>query len=545
MDNICDMVGNCNVFTDTDFKVVANVPDRTRTQATYASNSSAILVANLSDTHSTRLSWRDQFNNPVVPVTGVKELVTDVVFTNNLGSDQIQTATTGDGVDFAFQDGIGDTLGGGALSNSNAKKVFVFTGSNVDDYAQGKIEVTLKSAVPTKNEYMDIGKNTSIYGSLPANLALTSLALTPNALPGYTSVGQNPKFEYISTPVDFRYTPSIIYNKIESLAPLVEGREKEVTLERAAFIDSQLTSHQLFVQPITSNLFLRFQNINLEGVGLRNEKFYIGTGNDSWPLGVFATVDENLQDAPFTGTSKILKLTPRTIGGISNTSTEVGLSTALRYKLGAKYVQLPGVQTGFTDYDGSRIVIYTPDPTVLDPISKITLAELDIRGLTQSKNTGNVTTGSAVSKFQDFSTISIADLKTDVNKSVEKLLAGKDRGNGVISGGSLNMTNLDFASSSNAGKGIHLEKETIMYVKDTDVILDCGGVCTITGKRSLIIENGNLFIKSDMKYADTNSILGLVLIGNKDGNKNIVRISENITNGVGIVYSEGPIVSAR
>ena len=84
-----------------------------------------------------------------------------------------------------------------------------------------------------------------------------------------------------------------------------------------------------------------------------------------------------------------------------------------------------------------------------------------------------------------------------------------------------------------------------MYVKDTDVVLDCGSVCEIDGKKSLIIENGNLFIKSDMKYANANSVLGLILIGNKDGTKNIVRISENITNGVGVLYSEGPIISAK
>ena len=165
---------------------------------------------------------------------------------------------------------------------------------------------------------------------------------------------------------------------------------------------------------------------------------------------MYSTGDENLQDAEFTGTSKLLKLTPRTIGGISNSDTEVGISTTLRYRLGSKYVQLPGVQTGFQNYDRSRDTVYSPGGTGLAPTSQITLAEIDIRGLTQSRNTtvDNVTTSSAETKFQDFSTISIADLKTDVNKAVEKLLAGKDRSAGII-GGTLTMGSLNFGDAQN------------------------------------------------------------------------------------------------
>lgn len=57
------------------------------------------------------------------------------------------------------------------------------------------------------------------------------------------------------------------------------------------------------------------------------------------------------------------------------------------------------------------------------------------------------------------------------------------------------------------------------------------------------MENGNLYINSNIKYANGNSILGIILLGNRDGTKSHLYVSEKITNVAAVAYAEGAVQS--
>lgn len=58
-----------------------------------------------------------------------------------------------------------------------------------------------------------------------------------------------------------------------------------------------------------------------------------------------------------------------------------------------------------------------------------------------------------------------------------------------------------------------------------------------------MVENGNLYLNSNIKYANGNSILGIILLGNKDGTKSHMYVSEKITNVAAVAYAEGAVQS--
>lgn len=194
-DWICDMVGNCNPFPNTEFRIVANVPDAAKTQ--YSATNATKKIANGSDEHFARVKWRDKYDNWVIPVKGVKKITTDVNFTNTLGLDQVtKTAsdsnyfTKGTGVDFFIEDGYNGTLGGAQHAAATEKKNFKFVTDEPSDFGMGETWIKLKSYVPTYAEYRDTRNNVSIYGTdvSRAKLDLNQVKLTVDAQNSYSSV---------------------------------------------------------------------------------------------------------------------------------------------------------------------------------------------------------------------------------------------------------------------------------------------------------------------------------------------------------------------
>jgi len=240
-----------------------------------------------------------------------------------------------------------------------------------------------------------------------------------------------------------------------------------------------------------------------------------------------------------------LKFFPKTIGGIGGDHRNIAFYSTLHYKIDTKEISLPSLQSGFKNYG----IHAWNDFTTKDNYStgsSVVLSEVDIRWISQTRDkkwgtawgTGSSTTDN---KFIDTSNITLFDLKTNINKNVATLLAWVDRS--ISTPTNPTITNLsDFTNAP----GTKLQNNQVLYFKDIDVTIACtSSPCTVTGKKTIIIERGNLFINSDMQYA-TNSVLGIILIGNTaNGSKSQLRISEEITNGVGIVYSDGPIVSVK
>lgn len=573
-DWICDMVGNCNPFQNTEFRIVANVPDASKTA--YTNTAATKKIANGADEHFVRVKWRDQYDNWVIPVKGVKTFTTDVNFTNSLGLDQVTTNasdsnyfTKGTGVDFFIEDGYGGTLGG-ATHSASEKKNFKYVSDDPADFGMGETWVKTTSSVPTYAEYRDNRIGSSIYGSdaTRGRLDLNQLKLTIAPQNSYTSVGQD-SFVCVGTSfecagskaqLNYAYEAPTYFSSLEKLEPIVENKQKDLDLVRTSTGSANpVTGYQLRTFLLTNNPFYFFYDFQLDGAGSkRDDKYFIAENNTGWPVSQYSTVDSdaNLNDVSFAGingsTTRQLSFIPKTVGGITNSAQNIALVSTLRYKVNGRYVQLPGVQVGLSSYDNAYTAQVSPASvaygSVYSTASKLTLSEIDIRGIVQSKNDGStngmnaVTTDSASTKFRDFSSITLYDVKTNIQKNVAALISGAKVSDGDLAGSKKTIS----TNFSAVAGGLKLQNNDVLYFKNGDVVIDCGGgdaVCDVTGKKTLIIENGNLYINSNIRYADNGSILGLILVGNKDGTKSHVYVSEKITNISAVAYAEGAVQS--
>jgi len=170
--------------------------------------------------------------------------------------------------------------------------------------------------------------------------------------------------------------------------------------------------------------------------------------------------------------------------------------------------------------------------------SNITISEIKIGWITQANNDTQVTTDN---KFIDSSKIKILDLKTNIHKNLSKLIMWQNKSDSEVSS-NITLIQNDFNNWFN--DWLVLKWWDVIYIKDKDIKIDCWNVCKISWKKTIIVENGNLIINSNMYYENNKSILWIILIWNTSSwDKSQLKISEHITNWVWVVYSEWPVLS--
>lgn len=546
-DMVCDMVWNCVSVNTPDIWVVANDISLANTTHNLGGNYSLGRVSNLSDSYTTTISLRDAYNNEIVPVSGVKQVVLSADFDNTLGSDQISDANRGDAASMTFKKwGNAIVTPPDTSSSTSGTNIFEHAMNVSSDFPSGRMDIVVQSAIPTYNEYTSANGDT-LYGSNTALLRLTKLAYKiNNTTNSYAWVGENvtPLDFAISNKPNYTFDPVIAFDSIQNIYPLIEGQEKDLTIRNIindAGNPALLNNYDLEGYFGSNNLFLDFKNIKLETNHVQNglNDYSILKSRGSSLSGYWELAKTNGIN------TTVLKFTPQSIGAVSNANTNIAFYSILKYNVGGKEVRLPGIQTGFNSF-GPKQPSAFGSTSNYDNNSSIVFAEIDVRGITQTNNDSGdaVTTTDSTTTFQDFSTITLFDLKTNIHQSVDTLLSGIDTNEGVVSGGSVILSSI---TNFPTNRGKFLQNGEILYLKDTDVTIDCWGTsanCSINGKRTLIIENGNLTLNSNLSYANSDSILGIILIGNTaNGDTSKLRINEEITNGVGVVYAEWPVVS--
>lgn len=559
-DNVCDMVWNCVVVPTPDFKVVANNPVITSNTSiwdalsgwtkhnlndSYNWNDSS-MRSNFFDTQISLVNFKDKYWNPILPVSGVKKINLNIAFNNTMWCNQISTIDREkwDCIDFSFKNDTSvldwPTFWPGEFKN------FWFNLTNANQFEDWKLVMEFKSAIPTKNEYVLKWSSGSLYWDFDVKLELKSLSIKISDVTGYNWVWESSWLE-VATPwnrPNYKWNPVISFNDVSSIYPLVEWQQKELNINSEVKDNSRISFYNLNTNYWTNNFFLQFNNTMLSAWNLVtwNEKYDIIGSGLYWWLNWYWRIykSTNVYTWPWTEIT-----TPKTIWWIEWINTKIAYFANLNYFVWSKMPILPSIQTWFNNYwlheiwDFSSTTNYSSD-------SDITFWEIDVRWIIQSNNLAWTSTWSwsvnTTNTFVDFSTIKLYDIKTEVSKNVEKLLAWKDKNSWKV----VWWYTLANLSTFPTDKWINLQNWQVLYFKDTDVIIDCWLICNISWKKTLIIENWNLTIRSNMKYANSDSILGIILIWNTfNWSKSQVRISEDITNWVWVVYSDWPIVSVN
>lgn len=554
-DKVCDMVWNCISTPTPDFRVVSNLPiiasntslsstfDWTKhnLNSAYSANSSS-MRANMFDTHTTIVNFEDTYWNSIIPVTWVKHVKLNMDYDNTLGCDQYVWPTDWSCVDFTFrnQSSILSWLTNPAVSE---KKIFNYTLDNYSQFVSWNLKIELVSWIPTKDEYTTATWD-NLYGSLNPRLQLTSLNIKVDDVTGYNWVWENAAPLEIANSGSnrpfYKWAHLINYNSLQDIYPLVEWQEKPVNIANIVNDSSRLSSYKLETKIWTNNLFLRFRNIILSSWNVLAWENTYDILKNSWftTSNWYWNIDYNDSD--------VYRFQPKTIGWINSTNTKVALYSILNYKVWSKTVRIPSVQSWFNDYGIHEDLDFT-NAWEYKSTSSVTLSEIDIRWITQSRNsqwtsswTWSVDTSN---KFVDFSSIKLYDIKTQINKNVETLLLWYDKADWIASTWNYTINNLSTLPVP-ISWWINAHNWQVLYFKDTDVTIDCIWDCTVNGKKTIIVENWNIFVKSNMKYANSSSVIWFILTWNTASwDKSQFRISENITNWVWVVYSEGPIIS--
>lgn len=557
IDKICDMVWNCVSTPTPDFKVVSNSPiiaintsitdtstkwTKHQLNNTYIWNNSN-MRSNLEDTHTSLVFFEDKYWNSIVPVSWVKELKLNINFDNTLWCNQLTNNWDWDCVDFMFKN-WNSTINWTSNPDVKEKKNFSYTLSYYNQF-DWNLKIELKSAIPTKDEYKTTSWD-SLYWSLSAKLQLTKLNIKIDNKTSYSWIWENSSALELATSwntPNYKWNPIISFDSIDNIYPLVEWQEKELKISNYVTDNSsKLTWYDLQTQIWTNNFFLQFQDIKLDTWNETNWLDNYSIYNNYSPLYSGKWI---MNKSDSINTNK-LKFISKTIWWITNSNTNIALYTNLKYKLEwfTPEIILPWIQTWFWNFWIHQFWDFT-DNWKYKTKSSIVLSEIDVRWISQTRNTSLWTsawtwaTTTDNNTFKDFSLITLYDIKTQVKKNVEKLLAWVSNRN---SAWAWTISNFNFNSST---PWIKLQNNSVIYLK-WDTIIKCSWTCDISWKKTIIVENWNLFIASDMKYTDNNSILGIILIWNTDSwNTSQLRISENITNWVWIVFSEWPVLSVN
>lgn len=557
---ICDMVGNCTNVQNPAFKVVANVPHWPNSlsaslfKATYS-----WIVSDNYDTYDLTISFKDKYNNEIVPVTNVKELVITNNFDNTLWRNQLTNPTLWDWVEFAFTD-INAVSIWNINSNNNR---FEETFTNPSNLLKWTYNLVISSVVPTYNEYKTNSNNpwekgkSMYWNSLLPKLEFNTFKIDVNKKNWHDWV-----WEFSSTNnflwilPEFKFNPIISFDYIDNIFPLVEWQVKRMDIKNN-IKNGNLISYKLNIFSSINNAFLKITESYLDW---QTKTFWDISDNvirhiiwsPSWDWIISKATGIN---------GDVFNILPQTLGWIIDNNTKIALYTNLEYVVDWKTVNLPWIQTWFNTFWVHNISHFTNN-NLYWTVSNVIFSEIEISWITQTNNTlwhstwsWAITTSN--STFNDFSKITLLDLKTNVHKNLINILKWSNKSDWDISNDiTLNQADLDNFGTFN--KWLSLQWWNVLYINwnnNYDVELDCWTdlnwkkkPCRISWKKTIIIENANLIIDSDMYYDSNNinSILWIVLIWNDDNwNSSQLRINENITNWVWIVYAEGPVVSVN
>lgn len=557
-DKICDMVWNCISTPTPDFKLVANSPilaqnlNLTSWYNWIKHNLNSIYewnISNLYDDYNSVVNFEDIYWNAIVAVSWVKKIKLNSSFDNTLWCNQYNSPNDWDCIDFAFRNQIDNNLITWYTHDVAAEKhIFNYI---IDQYSQFKwiLNIEIKSAIPTKNEYLTLWWD-KLYWNLSAKLKLNNLNIKVDNLTNYWGIWENPSSLELATvwnQAEYKWNPIINYNKIDNIYPLVEGQEKPINISNLVNWDSHLSWYKLETKLWTNNMFMQFNNIYLLWWNVYTW-WIIPEWHDTYDIikNIYSSIYWYWY-LPYSWNDDFI-FTPKTVWWITSSNTNLAFYSKLNYRVWnwTKEAIIPSIQTWFSSF-----WIHSPsdfsDSSLYNSNSSIIFAELDIRWISQTRNSTLWTSNWAWAvntdnSFKDFSSISLFDVKTEIKKNVVSLLKWQDSSKWKVAWW-YTLNNLTIFPSD---KWLSLQNWNILYFKDTDIEINCSWVCEINWKKTIIVENGNIFLNSDMKYSNKDSIIWFILVWNSSNwNKSQFRIAEKITNWVWIIYSDWPIVSVK
>jgi len=250
-------------------------------------------------------------------------------------------------------------------------------------------------------------------------------------------------------------------------------------------------------------------------------------------------------------TPPVNQITLRSSSTITNTLTTTNLYTSLIQKANTTVNGLSDIQvTSHISYvlDGKSIV-YNTDAigrdgywwVVTSPLG--TQAWVKILWPIASSSVKVLTTWQFDASTSIFSWINRGTIRNNARKAVT--LATRNISLGNINNTLTNVTNTSPWSGMKWGKIDVGSDGSVVYIESNggNLNLQNASSISVTGKRTIIVKGANLYIKSDMYYTDVNSILGIIILKDENGNGGNLYIDPSVTNIIGSYIIDGSVIS--
>lgn len=496
---VCDEAGNCwsgvqnydhNVYSDTKNTITKTV------------DSTALTTWNIADGTTRNLSivLKDQYNNAIVPASGIGRTI-DINWgiTNAMFLDQ--------------------------HLRSWEKSVFVNKTTDPSNFWHG-LDASASFDWETSSD------GTYAYGfkfyTPTANQTVWKMS-DPNA---------NFVINNVSYDID-RFTPITVWDNPQSipllgatvtakLNPLyhtaISGDLRDGGFIEGARQDSSLSITKNSLSPLDADI--TNSTVRLEFGGLDSGKFKLFWDTNWGALGTqqIGTLSAFLS-APFVNSALFTKLVQNT-WAVNNTLSGIYLSSHMAYTLDGHNVLYNSDIVGKDNFFGANTELTQQ-------------GGLKILGLVSTKKSQELITNQFTYDVRILGNSNKLTNKSDIIKNAFDLITSSPIGDQTDK----NITNLGGGNLS----GKNLNNKSVIYfweLNGSNVNLGNTSDVKVTGKRTILIIWGNLYIKKNVYYNSlTQDMLGIVVLKDKAGKGGNIYIDPDITNIAGTLFAEKSIVS--
>jgi len=525
----CDILGHCSdpavegdgKISDF-FQVVAAAPDWPGNSYFEFDSATPAKVSDGIESHFVRAVLIDEYGNPVISVTDVKEVKTSFTFVNTTELDQINTSRPpGDDSavfnanEFAFSQEGGTTTG------------WLTELANGDGISQ----VNVSSYAPTSDGYTPI-ENDAI------NLWFDEMSFEVNALNGYVNVGESSgTYASVDDNRKFTFSPTL------------------VATPEALVWNSGTGAYEVDpsgVENITINSPKRF------GLSLQNDSGSVAVGSPELGVAVNSGVGSNVVWA-----NGVIEKA----GGVSDLSEALDLDTDSNSTFDATLDDLSTWISGVASSSSNGTLRFRMTPELTAAASAVgdmntilrnyicyALSGKNICHRSERLEKGAATEASLYNPSIEIlgsirSSSNVGDKRSDVavNQSIgdfvqSELAAEMDRNTSSLTKnadadycGKATITNLTSFWTSASCK--HLG-DNVLYFKGGDVTLNLSGDLP-DGAKTIVVENGDLHIQGDLTYAGADDSFGVIVLGGD------IFVYPGVSDIAGVFYSDGSVISVN
>jgi len=450
-------------------------------------------------------SWnivlRDQFNNPVIPASGITRVVnlnltnvTNTMFLNQYLRNSVAATTSV----YVSTPPSGDTPLTFAASQSLGSQ----TSTN------GTYTINVKAYTPTANSYGTYVSDPTAAFSFEPSFTITDTLSWPMVTPANAS------------PV-FIFRP--LFTTVIT-GDLVDG----------GFIEwvEQGSSVQVIQDPASSPNPISAAALSLQFSGsLASVSSFDFYANSTTPTSAFphGTLTSFTVTPTFPGSTNLNSRLAQKLTTVVAKTFDLSLSTHVSYTLDSKPIVTNSFVVGRNAY-------YTASSgNVWSQVGVRVLGSLSsqyIRDIITSQFTTGVSMFGKINRWE-------------IREAVKKNVALAIR-NATLTPIVSTISSFSALPSAGVGaNGVFISRganKSILYIEKTwgNVILNAG---SISGVRTIVVKWANLYIQSNMSYASNDSILGVIVQKDSAGNGGNLYIDPAITNLVGSYVIDGSIIS--